>query len=184
IGANTAIFSFANGIMLRPLPYPRSDRLVVLDETALKRGVNSMSVSYPNFIDWREQNKSFEDIGAYFDSGRFALTGAGEPVEIRGARITYSVFDILRVSPQLGRTFTANEDRPDEDAVVILGYDLWQRNFGGNPNIIGQKITLSNRARTVIGVMPRGFRFPEIADLWVPLALTPQMFTRTDHGLN
>ena len=184
IGANTAIFSFANGIMLRPLPYPRSDRLVVLDETALKRGVNSMSVSYPNFLDWREQNKSFEDIGAYFDSSRFALTGAGEPVEMRGARITYNIFDILRVAPQLGRTFTAGEDRPDEDAVVILGYDLWQRNFGGNPNIIGQKITLSNRARTVVGVMPRGFRFPEIAELWIPLALTPQLFTRTDHGLN
>ncbi len=184
IGANTAIFSFANGILLRPLPYPQSDRLVVVDETALKRGVDSMSVSYPNFLDWREQNTVFEDIGVYFGTRRFALSGAGEPVDVLGGRISQGLFEILRVSPQLGRTFTKDEDRPEQDAVVILGHDLWQKNFGGNPNIVGQKITLSNRPRTVVGVMPPGFRFPEISQLWVPLALTPQTFTRTDHGLN
>ena len=90
---------------------------------------------------------------------------------------------MLRVSPQLGRTFTANEDRPEEDGVVILGHDLWQRNFGGDPNIIGRKIMLSSRARTVVGVMPRGFRFPEVSELWVPVAFTTKTFTRTDHGL-
>ena len=184
IGANTAIFSFANGILLRPLPYPQSDRLAVLDETALKRGIDSMSVSFPNFLDWREQNKVFEDIGAYYGTSRFSLTGAGEPTEIRGSYISHGLLEILRVSPQLGRSFTANEDRPEEDTVVILGHDLWQRNFGGDLNVIGKKITISNRARTVIGVMPRGFRFPEISELWVPLALTTKDFTRTDHGLN
>ena len=184
IGANTALFSFANGILLRPLPYPQSDRLAAIDETALKRGIDSMSVSYPNFLDWREQNKVFQDIGCYFGTNRFSLSGAGEPIEIRGSRVTYGLLELLRVSPQLGRTFTANEDRPEEDAVVILGYDLWQRSFGGNPNVLGQKIMISNRPRTVIGVMPRGFRFPEISELWVPLALTPEMFTRNDHGLS
>jgi putative ABC transport system permease protein len=184
IGANTAIFSFANGILLRPLPYPQSDRLVALDENALKRGVDSMSVSYPNFLDWREQNTVFEDVATYYGTSRFSLSGAGEPVQIRGTRISYGLFEILRVSPQLGRTITANEDRPDEDAVVILGHDLWQRSFGGDPNIVGKKISVSNRSRTVIGVMPRGFRFPEVSELWVPLALTTKMFTRTDHGLN
>ncbi|HKR10624.1 MAG TPA: ABC transporter permease [Pyrinomonadaceae bacterium] len=184
IGANTAIFSFANGILLRPLPYPQSDRLAVIQETAIKRGIDAMSVSYPNFLDWREQNKSFEDIGTYFGTSRFALSGAGEPVEIRGSRISQGTFEILRVAPQLGRTFTANEDRPNEDAVVILGHDLWQRSFGGDPQIVGKQIVLSNRQRTVVGVMPPGFRFPEISELWVPLALTPQTFTRTDHGLS
>ena len=184
IGANTAIFSFANGILLRPLPYPQSDRLAVVQETAIKRGVDAMSVSYPNFLDWREQNNVFEDVATYFGTGRFALSGAGEPVEIRGTRISQGTFEILRVAPQLGRTFTANEDRPNEDNVVILGHDLWQRNFGGDPQIVGKKIVLSNRQRTVVGVMPPGFRFPEISELWVPLALTPQTFTRTDHGLN
>lgn len=184
IGANTAIFSFANGILLRPLPYPQSDRLAVLDETALKRGIDSMSVSYPNFLDWREQNTVFEDIGAHYGTSRFSLIGAGEPIVIRGSYISHGLLEILRVSPQLGRTFTANEDRPEEDNVVILGHDLWQRSFGGDPNIIGQKITISNRARTVIGVMPRGFRFPEISEIWVPLALSTKTFTRTDHGIS
>jgi putative ABC transport system permease protein len=183
IGANTAIFSFANGILLRPLPYPQSDRLAVLDETAPKRGIDSMSVSYPNFLDWREQNNVFEGIAAFFGTSRFALSGAGEPIEIRGSRISHGTFEVLRVWPQLGRTFTADEDRPEEDGVVILGHDLWQRNFGGNPGIIGQKIMLSNRPRVVVGVMPRGFRFPEVSELWVPLALTTETFTRTDHGL-
>ncbi len=184
IGANTAIFSFANGILLRPLPYPQSDRLAAIQETALKRGVEAMSVSYPNFLDWREQNTVFEGMGTYFGSNRFALSGAGEPVSIRGARISHGTLETLRVAPQLGRPFTANEDRPEEDAVVILGHELWQRNFGGDPNIVGQKIVLSNRPRTVVGVMPHGFRFPEIAELWVPLALTTETFTRTDHGLS
>src|SRR5829696_3789232 len=184
IGANTAIFSFANGILLRPLPYPQSDRLAVLDETAFKQGVDSMSVSSPNFLDWREQNKVFEDIGVYFGGSRFSLSGAGEPIEVRGSFISHGLFEILRVSPQLGRTFTADEDRPDEDAVVILGHNLWQRNFGGDPNIVGRKIMLSNRARTVVGVMPAGFRFPEVSELWAPVALTTKTFTRTDHGLS
>ena len=185
IGANTAIFSFANGILLRPLPYPDSDRLAAINETALKRGFESMSVSYPNYLDWKEQNTVFESMGTYFGgSARFALSGAGEPISIRGARISHGVLETLRVSPQLGRPFTANEDRPEEDGVVILGYELWQKNYGGDPNIVGQKIVLSNRPRTVVGVMPCGFRFPEIAELWVPLALTTQTFTRTDHGLS
>src|SRR5215216_2803685 len=183
IGANTAIFSFANGILLRPLPYPQSERLAVLDETALKRGIDSMSVSFPNFLDWREQNKVFEDIGVYYGTSRFALSGAGEPIEVRGSLISHGLFEILRVSPQLGRTFTANEDRPDEEWVVILGHSLWQRNFGGDPNIIGRQIMVNSHARTVVGVMPPGFRFPDVAEMWAPVALTPKTFTRTDHGL-
>ena len=183
IGANTAIFSFANGILLRPLPYPQSDRLVVINET-FNQEEGPMPVSYPNFLDWREQNTVFEDIASHFGTTRFALSGAGEPVEIRGSRITHGLMEILRISPQLGRTFTADEDRPEQDAVAILGYELWQKNFGGDPNILGKQIVLSNRSRTIVGVMPRGFRFPEISEVWVPLALTPQMFTRTDHGLS
>jgi putative ABC transport system permease protein len=145
IGANTAIFSFVNGILLRPLPYPDSDRLAVIDETALKQGVNSMSVSYPNFLDWREQNHVFEDIATYGGSNNFALSGAGEPENVRGTRTSQGLFEILRVSPILGRTFTAREDTPGENNVVILGHDLWQRHFGGDRTIVGKKITLSNR---------------------------------------
>jgi len=183
IGANTAIFSFANGILLRPLPYPQSDRLAVLEETAPKHGIRNMGVAYPNFLDWRDQNTVFESVATHFGTSRFSMTLDGQATEIRGSRVSYGLFEVLHVLPQLGRTFTMNEDRPEEDAVVILGYDLWQRNFGGDPNIIGKQVVVSSRTRTVIGVMPRDFRFPEVSELWVPLAFTTKIYTRNDHGL-
>jgi len=183
IGANTAIFSFANGILLRPLPYPQSDRLAVIEETAPRNGITNMGVAYPNFLDWRDQNTVFESLATHFGTTRFSMTLGGEATEIRGSRVSYGLFEVLHVWPQLGRTFTVNEDRPEEDGVVILGYNLWQRNFGGDQNILNRKVVVSGRARTVIGVMPRGFRFPEESELWVPLAVTPQIYTRQDHGL-
>jgi len=187
IGAISTIFSFVNGIMLRPLPYHDPERLVLLDETALKRGIASMSVSYPNFLDWRQQNNVFEDIACYDTSG-FAMaggaSGSSEPEQIKGAFVNQGLFEILGVAPILGRTFTADEDQPDHDLVVILSYGLWQRRFGGDPNVLGQTLSLNNRPRVVIGVMPKGFQFPEVAEAWGPLALTPKLFTRTDHGLN
>ncbi|HXU36322.1 MAG TPA: ABC transporter permease [Blastocatellia bacterium] len=187
MGAISTIFSFVNGIMLRPLPYPHSERLVILDETAARQGMASMSVSYPNFLDWRERNHSFEDIACY-DTGGFAMSGGNtngsvEPEQIKGAFVNQGMFEILGVAPILGRTFTADEDQPDHDLVVILGYGLWQRRYGGDPNILGQTLTMNNRQRVVIGVMPKGFQFPEVADAWGPLALTPKIYTRTDHGL-
>ena len=184
IGANTAIFSFANGILLRSLPYPQSDRLVVLDETALKRGIDSMSVSYPNALDWREQNTVFQGIGIDYGTSRFSLSGIGQPETIRGSYISHGLLEVLGVPPMLGRPFTEVEDRPDTDTVVILGYDLWQKYYGGDQNILGRTVMVNNRARTVVGVMPPGFKYPEISELWTPLALTTKDFTRTDHGLN
>lgn len=186
IGAISTIFSFVNGIMLRPLPYPEPERLVILDETALKRGVASMSVSFPNFLDWREQNHSFQDIGCY-DTGGFAVAGGGpagaEPERLPGAFVSQGTFEILGVAPILGRTFTAEEDQTDRDPVVILSYGLWQRRFGGDPNILGQTLLLNSRPRVVIGVMPKGFQFPEVAEAWGPLALNTKIYSRTDHGL-
>ena len=142
IGAISTIFSFVNGIMLRPLPYHEPERLVLLDETAPKQGVESMSVSFPNFVDWREQNHSFEDIACY-DTGGFAIGAGGpgggaEPEQLQGAFVNHGLFEILGAAPILGRTFTADEDQPDHDLVVILSYGLWQRRFGGDPNILGQ----------------------------------------------
>jgi len=185
MGAISTIFSFVNGIMLRPLPYPESERLVLVDETAFKRGSPSMNVSYPNFLDWREQNHSFEDIGCYSTGGFIIAPGGGgtEPEQLKGAFVTQGLFEILKVAPILGRTFTAEEDQPDHDLVVILSYGLWQRRFGSDPNILGQTLLLNNRPRVVIGIMPKGFQFPEVAEAWGPLALTPKLFTRTDHGL-
>jgi len=185
MGAISTIFSFVNGIMLRPLPYPESERLVLVDETAFKRGSPSMNVSYPNFLDWREQNHSFEDIGCYSTGGFIIAPGGGgnEPEQLKGAFVTQGLFEILGVAPILGRTFTADEDQPDHDLVVILSHGLWQRRFGSDPNILGQTLLLNNRPRVVIGVMPKGFQFPEVAEAWGPLALNTKLWTRTDHGL-
>ena len=183
IGANSTIFSFANGILLRPLPYQHPERLVLLDETAPKRGVSSMGVSFPNFLDWREQNHVFEDVGAY-GTGNYTLVGVGEPEQMRGARLSSGLLEILGVAPVLGRTIRPEEDRPDNNTVVILGHGLWQSRFGSNPGVVGQTVILNNRPHTIIGVMPPGFKFPEVADLWLPLALDTRSWTRNDHGLS
>ncbi|HEV7844434.1 MAG TPA: ABC transporter permease, partial [Pyrinomonadaceae bacterium] len=183
IGANSTIFSFVNAILLRPLPYSNPERLVMLDENSSKQGVASMGVSFPNFLDWREQNHVFEDIAAYGED-TYTLAGGGEPEQVPGARISSGLFEILGVAPTTGRTFRPEEDRPNNNAVVILSYGLWQRRFGGKPGIIGQSINVGNRPHTIIGIMPAGFKFPEVADLWIPLALDTTMWTRNDHGLS
>jgi putative ABC transport system permease protein len=182
IGANSTIFSFANGVMLRPLPYAQPERLVLLEETAPQRGVWSMGVSFPNFLDWRAQNQVFEDIAAY-SAGTYTLVGGGEPEQVRGARVSSGLFEILGVAPTLGRTVRPEEDRPGSETVAVLSHGLWQRRFGSEPGVVGQTISVNNRPHVVVGVMPPGFRFPEVADLWVPLALDTKMWTRNDHGL-
>jgi putative ABC transport system permease protein len=183
IGANTTLFSFVNGILLRPLPYRDPAQLVILDETAPKQGIKSFNVSFPNFLDWREQNHVFEDVAVYQD-GNYSLVGAGEPEQIPGARISQGLFELLGVAPKLGRTITAEEDRPETNNTVLISDGLWQRRYGSAESVIGQTLTVNGRARTIIGVMPPGFKFPETAELWVPMALNEQLFTRTDHGLN
>jgi putative ABC transport system permease protein len=183
IGANTTLFSFVNGVLLRPLPYKDAGQLVVLDETAPKQGIKSYAVSFPNFLDWRAQNTVFEDVGV-FQETNYTLVGGGEPEQIPGARVSQGMFEVLGVSPQLGRTINADEDRPETNNVVLISQNLWQRRFGSDPNIVGQSIQVSGLPRTIIGVMPAGFKFPETAELWLPMALNEKLFTRNDHGLN
>src|SRR5215471_2755120 len=125
IGATSVIFSFANGILLRPLPYRDSDRLVLLDETAPNRGIASMGVSYPDFLDWREQNRVFTGVAAYEGAVDYTLNGSGEPEEPSCSWVSYNTFEILGVAPILGRTFTAEEERWKNGTVVILSYGLW-----------------------------------------------------------
>jgi putative ABC transport system permease protein len=155
---------------------------VLIKETAFKRGFTEMGISFPNFLDWRTRNHVFEDIATY-QGANFSLTGAGEPEQLRGARVSHGLFEILRVLPLNGQTFTADEDRPDQNGVVLLGHGLWQSRFGSDPNIVGRQVLLNNRSHIVKGVMPPGFKFPEIAELWVPLALDTKLWTRNDHGL-
>ena len=166
IGANTAIFSVVDAVLLRPLPYPESDRLVFLNETS--KAMDEISVSYPNFTDWRNQNHVFENIGVY-NRDSYNLTGVGDAERIITAQMSADLFAALRVQPALGRLFTNDEDKPDGTPVVLLSYPLWQRRFGGQASILNQQLMLNNKSYTVIGIMPENYQFPSRAEMWVPV---------------
>lgn len=166
IGANTAIFSVVDTVLLRPLPYPESDRLVFLNETS--KSMDEISVAYPNFTDWRNQNQSFEKIGVYNRSS-YNLTGVGEAERIITGQVSADLFAALRVNPLMGRLFTNDEDKPGAAPVVLLSYPLWQRRFGGQAGIVNQPLTLNGKSYTVIGIMPQGYQFPSRVEMWVPV---------------
>src|SRR5436190_9301347 len=167
IGADSAIFRVVNAVLLRPLPYPDSDRLVILRERSPQ--LEGMSVAYPNFIDWREQNSTFENIGVYRRQS-YNFTGSGEPERLVGAQVSADVFSTLKVNAARGRVFTNGEDKPGATPVVVLSHGLWQRRFGGEPNILDQMLTLDGRSFTVIGIMPSDFVFPfRATELWTPV---------------
>src|SRR5687768_7524009 len=157
IGANTAIFSVINAVLLRPLPYEESDRLLFLNEKSAV--LDEMSISYPNFIDWRDQNHVFEKIGVY-NRNSYNLTGAGEAERILTAQASADLFSALRVNAAVGRVFTNEEDKPGGAPVVVLTYGLWQRRFGGQMSILNQALTLNGKSYTVIGVMLQGYLYP------------------------
>ncbi|HKS30594.1 MAG TPA: ABC transporter permease [Pyrinomonadaceae bacterium] len=185
IGANTAIFSVVNAVLLRPLPFPQPEQLVMLWEVKTERGSGFKgTVSFQNFIDWREQNDSFTDMAAYQSAG-YSLQGKDVPERVTGSTVTANFFDLVGIRPTLGRGFQAGEDASGSKRVVILSDALWRRNFGADPEIIDREITLSGRQYTVVGVMPRGFQFPSRStQLWTPLELTEdQLSNRDNHWL-
>lgn len=172
IGANTAIFSVVNNLMLRPLPYPDSQQIVDVWHTPPQEsfpGLSRFSVSPGNYLDWKSQNASFEQMAAYGYAG-FSLSTGDDPVAVIGAAVSSDFFSVLRSNASQGRTFFPEEEQQGRDQVVVIGHGLWQRAFGANPNLIGQTVTLNSQSFTVIGIMPAGFQFPREADLWVPLA--------------
>jgi predicted permease len=168
IGANTAIFSVVNGVLLRPLPYDEPERLLFVAEHGSSGG--EMGISYPNFIDWRAQNRVFERIG-FFTSYGYKLTAGGETEGVSAGEVTADLFAALRVNAALGRVFTNEDDKPGAAPVVLLSHGLWQRRFGGNPHVVGKSITLDGYLYTVIGVAPKEFSFPSGAELWVSAGL-------------
>jgi predicted permease len=166
IGANTAIFSVVNTVLLRPLPYHESERLVFLNEKSPV--LDEMSISYPNFSDWRAQNQTFEKMGVY-NRASYNLTGTGEAERIVTGQVSADLFSVLRVNALHGRVFTNEEDQPGGTPVVVLSYGLWQRRFGGQTNILNQAITLNGKSYTVIGVMPESYLYPSRVEMWVPV---------------
>jgi predicted permease len=171
IGANTAIFSVVNAVLLRPYPYKDQDRLVWLWETRLPE-ILGHNPAPANFLDWQKQNTVFERLEA-INVRDFNLIGGANPERVRGMVITPGFFSMLGVRPQIGRDFTPDEDRPGHSNVAILSHELWQRRFGGDPNILNQTIKLDDQQFTVIGVMPpsRGLRIRD-TEIWTPIAFT------------
>ena len=181
IGACTAIFSVADTILLRALPYYEPDRLVTVTETLPQMGTDEIGVAAGEYSDYRNQNQSFSEVAA-FQSDGFNLTGQGQPLRVNAARVSASAFPLLRVSPELGRSFTADED--SNGKVVVLSHSLWKRNFGGDAAILGKTVKLDEQSYTVVGIMPASFRFPfdgaplsEMADVWAPIAFDPHLLS-------
>jgi len=171
IGANTAIFSVVNAVLLKPLPFKDPDRLAIVWEEATFAGFPRNTPAPANFIDWKSQNRSFEDMAATA-SASFNLTGDGEPERIAAQSVSANFFPLLGVQPLLGRSFLKNEEQPGSNKVALLSYPLWQTRYGGKSDIINRDIQLNGEKYTVIGVLPARFQFVEsYVRLWVPLAL-------------
>ncbi|HEX8764481.1 MAG TPA: ABC transporter permease, partial [Candidatus Acidoferrum sp.] len=182
IGANTAMFSYLNAWLIKPLPYPQADRLFVFESHDKKRGWTAESItSTASFLDFQKQNTSFEQTVGW-TSWNFNLTGDGNPALVEGGRVSWNYFDVLGAKPLLGRTFTEDEDASGAPHVAILSQGLWQSRYAGDPKIIGRNIKIEGEAYAVVGVVPGSFQFPlmGIANLWTPLALTDK--DRADRG--
>jgi putative ABC transport system permease protein len=187
IGANTAIFSIVNAVVLRPLPYNDPEKLVKVWTRFVGIGLpNDRNwVSGPELIDLKRQDESFSSIAA-FRGASFNITGGGTPERVEGAAVSAALFDVLGVQARIGRVFLPEEEEPGKENVVLLGHGLWQRRFGGDSTLPGKILTINGRQFLVAGVMPPGFAFPAEAEMWMPLALTPEQLSenaRGGHGL-
>ena len=183
IGANTAIFSVVNAALLRALPYRDADKLVIVWEKSRKNDQNVVNPA--NFMDWSEQNNVFTDMAGTYDRSA-VLVGDGEPEEVPAQLATTNLFSLLGVEALLGRTFSADDGKPDQPRVVVLSYGLWQRRFGGDPRVIGRTLNINRAEAIVVGVMPAGFKWhihkgsmtTKTAELWSPWVITNDMRTR------
>src|ERR1017187_8151104 len=179
IGANTAIFSFVNGVLLKPLPYGEPERIVRVLEKPPGGGRNGISTL--NYLDWEKDNTVFEYLAAQ-TGGSVTLTGVNEPVQLRGSRVSPHYFDIFGIKTTLGRTFAADEGQLGKERVAVLSHALWDSQFGADPKVIGRTITLDGAPHTIIGVLPAGGAFDRAyAQIWRPLAFEPQNMTRNFH---
>ncbi|HEX8283358.1 MAG TPA: ABC transporter permease [Pyrinomonadaceae bacterium] len=183
IGANSAIFSVVNAVVLRPLPYAAPERLVALWGNLNQKGFEELEVSAPEYADFRGRGAHvFEDVAAYYESG-FNMTGAGEPERIQGVRATASLFSTLGVAPLTGRAYTEEEDRPGAPDVAVISHSLWRRRFNSDPSVVGKSVTLDGRPTTIVGVMRADFHFPNNdADVWKPAAFDADLLSPNNRG--
>ena len=180
IGVITMVFSLVNALVLRPFPFRDPAHLVFLDENNPRQGFDRLGLAYPDYLDWRQQNTVFEDIGVYGHTA-YTLTGQGQPERLLGVEVSASLFALLGVQPVVGRPFTSEEDQPGSASVALISHGLWQRRFGSDTNLLGQVLTLDGRSHTVVGIMPPRFAFPETAELWTPLIVDNPESQRSSH---
>jgi putative ABC transport system permease protein len=174
IGATTAIYTVVQHMLLRSMTYNDPDRLVMIWESSPARGIDRMPVRAGNFVDWQQRTHVFEDVAMSTDTQPYFLTGSGEPQSVLGYRFSANMFSVLGMQPMIGRTFSAAEDKPGADQVVVLSYKIWTERFNSERGILGRSITLSGRPYTVIGVMPPEFKHPRFSQLWTPIALSAE----------
>jgi predicted permease len=183
IGANTAVFSVASAFLRKPVSFPQSDRLVMVTNLAPQQTIGWSTVSPADYLDWKNQSHSFEEMTAWRWDG-WNITGNGDPEKLAGARVPSNFFHTLGVMPAMGRPFRPDEEQPGHDQEAILSYGLWQRRFGSDPNIVGKTMILDHKTCDIVGVMGKDFAFPVAVVIWRPLALAPQEQTlRSNHSL-
>ncbi|HEV2806263.1 MAG TPA: ABC transporter permease [Chthoniobacterales bacterium] len=172
IGANTAIFSLVNGVLLRPLPFPDAERIVYFEGNNPSSGINESNISFLDFQDWSQQTDLFASTAAYWTASANLGADGAEPERVPRAGVTSGFFSVLGVQPFLGRTFLPEDDKPGTISAAIISHGLWKRRFGSDPAIVGKQVQISSRPITVLGVMPPGFEYPEQTQVWVTSAVT------------
>jgi len=183
IGANVAVFSVVDAMLLRPLQFRDAGRLVQVWEDGSQLGFPHNTPAPANFVDWKRRNHVFEDMAALYGN-IYSITGDGPPEQVEGNPVTANLLPLLGVTPVLGRNFLPEEDLPGGPKVALLSFGLWQRRYGADRSVIGRGIRLDGETYQIIGIMPRGFTFPERSDIWVPIAFRPdQLAQRTNHYL-
>ena len=184
IGANSAIFSVVRGVLLSPLPYPRPEQLVQVTDSAPSLGMSRFASSPPNYFDWRAANRSFSSLDAYdIDTRHLSLAEGERTVAVAGALVSGGFFRTLGVAPRLGRFFGPEDDRPGAEPVAVISDELWRSAFGGDPGLIGRRVEIEGRARTVVGIARPGLAYPHRAAVWLPLALDYARANRGAHDL-
>jgi putative ABC transport system permease protein len=183
IGANSAIFNTVNAVLLRPLAFPESENIVLLEGVNPPQGITQSNMSVPDMVDWQNQSQSFEQI-AGFSSGGVLLTSNDETDRIRASSVSGDFFALMRTSASLGRALQPGDAQKGNDDVAVLSYGLWQKRFGGDTNIVGSKVMISGKSTAIVGVMPNGFDFPQQSEIWVPMALDAAAERRDNRYVN
>src|SRR5438045_4654038 len=171
IGANTAIFSLVNGVLLRPLPFPDAEHIIYIEGKNPAAGISQSNISFLDFTDWSQQTDLFASTAAYWTGTANFGADEAEPERVPRAGVTTRFFSVLGVQPVLGRPFVPEDDKGWRQSVAIISHGLWKRRFGSDPAIVGKQVQMSSRPLTIIGVMPRGFEYPEQTQVWVTTAV-------------